>query len=423
MSLFLVLSALLVAGVLALLLWPLLSRGNAHPSGDGTMASNARIYREQLAEIDSELEAGIITREQWTAARSEVERRVLDDGADVNRADRVRSPRAAIVVAIAVPLLAVALYAWLGNPEAFSPTSGANSASAHDVTPDQIAGMVDRLELRLRDKPDDTDGWILLGRSRAAMGRYDEAAKAYGKAASQRPKDADLLADFADVLAMAHGRKLEGEPAALIARALALDPENVKALSISGTIAFDRKDFAGAVKYWKRALALAPAESEFAASVRSSIAEAEGSLGVKPTAGLASADESDKANKAGDGQPAAVALTGASLSGRVTLGKAALARAQPEDSVFVFARAAEGPRMPLAVMRRQVKDLPFDFSLDDSMAMMPTLKISGFPKVVVVARISKSGLANPGKGDLEAASSPMAPGARGIKLEIANPVN
>ena len=114
---------------------------------------------------------------------------------------------------------------------------------------------------------------------------------------------------------------------------------------------------------------------------------------------------------------------GASLSGRVVLSATAAGKVRPDDSVFVFARAAEGPRMPLAVMRRQVKDLPFDFSLDDSMAMTPTLKVSGFPRVVVVARVSRSGLATPQKGDLEAASAAVVPGARGIKLELLNPVD
>ncbi len=415
MMLFVVFSVLLVALVLALLLWPLLSRDGKGASSSGMLASNVGIYREQMAELDAELAAGILTREQWEMARGEIERRVLDDGADAAIGTRTRSARAAIVVAIAVPLFAAGLYSWLGNPDAFSPQAAvANSGSPHAVTAEQIEGMVNRLAERLKERPDDIDGWILLGRSKAAVGRYDDAARAYAKAVSLQPKDAQLLADFADVLAMAQGKKLEGEPAALITRALAIDPDNVKALSIAGTIAFNRNDFSGAAKSWKRALALVPPESEFAGSVRSSIAEAESRMGVPPA---------KSASKEAEASPGVSASPVASLSGRVVLSPSAGSKVGPEDSVFVFARAAEGPRMPLAVMRRQVKDLPFDFSLDDSMAMTPTLKVSAFPRVVVVARVSKSGLATPQKGDLEAVSSPMAPGARGIKLEIAKPVN
>jgi len=414
MSLFIVIAVLLDDGDLLKLSLPLLSSGRATTAiTGGNTAGNTAIYREQLAEIDVELDAGIISHEQWAGARSEIERRVLDDGADAGTAPRSRSPRAAIVVAIAVPVLSAALYAWLGNTGAFSPYAGADAASPHAVSDEQINAMVGKLAQRLEKNPDDTEGWMLLGRSKAAIGRYDEAAKAYGKAASQRPRDADLLADFADVLAMAKGRKLDGEPAVLIARALALDPDNVKALSISGTIAFDRKDLAGAVKYWRRALGLVPPESQFAASVRGSIAEAESRM-----PGSAAARSPAKASARPDATG-----TGPSVSGRVTLAASAKGKAQPEDTVFVFARAPEGQRMPLAVMRRQVKDLPFDFSLDDSMAMAPTMKISDYPRVVVVARISKSGLATPSKGDLEAVSSPIAPGGPGIKLEIAIPPN
>ena len=221
---------------------------------------------------------------------------------------------------------------------------------------------------------------------------------------------------------MANGRKLAGEPTALIARALAADANNIKALALAGSAAFDLGNFKGALTQWKRILALVPPESEFAGSVRGSIAAAEDQLRTKSPAspGARAAAATAPAQPAASG---AANSSGTSVQGRVGIAAAAAGQVEPEDSVFVFVRAAEGPRMPLAVMRRQAKDLPFDFVLDDSMAMTPATKLSAFSRVVVVARISKSGLAAPQKGDLEAASAPLAPGTKGIKLEIRKAVD
>jgi cytochrome c-type biogenesis protein CcmH len=93
-------------------------------------------------------------------------------------------------------------------------------------------------------------------------------------------------------------------------------------------------------------------------------------------------------------------------------------QAKPEDTVFVFARPAEGARMPLAILRKQVKDLPLQFTLDDSMAMSPANALSGASKVVVGARVSKSGNAMPQPGDLSGQSAPVSVGASGLQIEI-----
>jgi cytochrome c-type biogenesis protein CcmH len=259
----------------------------------------------------------------------------------------------------------------------------------HGATVQQLETMVGRLAARLRDNPEDAEGWKLLGRSYAALGRFGEAADAYAKAAMRTPRDPQLLIDFADVLAMARGQRLAGEPEKLVQRALEIDPQNLKGLALAGTAAFERKDFAQAAAYWQRMLPLVPADSEDARVIQQNVAEARELAGSTK-----------------------------SLQGTVSLSPGLKGRAAPDDVVFVFARAAEGPPMPLAVARTRVKDLPYSFRLDDSMAMTPAMKLSAFARVVVGARVSKSGNAAAQPGDLQGASAPVANDAGEVRVVI-----
>lgn len=317
-------------------------------------------------------------------------------------------------VCAGVLLLAAGGYLWTGSPQlAFAPPPEA----APTIGPEQINAMVERLAQRLKDKPDDAEGWGMLGRSYVVLGRHPEAIPAYRRALALTPDDPALLADAADALAVVAGRKLDGEPLALVNKALKIAPDNLKALSLAGSAAFDRGDFAGAVKHWEHVLAVAPPDSPWLPRVRESIAEARAAGGLPP-APMAAAQPMPGA----PAQPPAATAANASISGRVTLAAALRAKAAPEDTVFVYARAAEGPRMPLAIVRKQVKDLPFDFRLDDSLAMSPANKLSMHPQVIVSARVSKSGSAMPQPGDLAGDSTPQALGTQGLVIEIARVV-
>jgi cytochrome c-type biogenesis protein CcmH len=256
----------------------------------------------------------------------------------------------------------------------------------------------------------------MLGRSYSAMGRFADSANAYAKAAEQRPADAQILADYADALGMANGRKLDGQPEALIARALKADATNIKALTLAGTVAYQKGDFARAIKLWEAILPQIPTGEPFAESVRGIIADARQQLGTNPAGkgAAAKAGSAAASGATGDTTAAGAAL----LQGTVSLSPALKARTSPEDTVFIYARAATGPRMPLAIIRSTVGALPLQFSLDDASAMNPQMKLSAFEQVVVVARISKSGTPAPQKGDLEGVTAAMAPRAGGIKLEI-----
>jgi cytochrome c-type biogenesis protein CcmH len=251
----------------------------------------------------------------------------------------------------------------------------------------------------------------MLARSYTALGRYADANTAYARAVALRPDDAQLLADHADTAAMLQGKRLAGAPAALIQRALQVDPDNLKALALAGTEAYERGDFAKAADYWQRLRKLVPAGSELESSVDANVQEARAlAAGRNPR-------QVTQGRPAAGSGPDASAAAG-HIAGTVRLSPSIAARASPEDTVFIFARATEGPRMPLAILRRQVRDLPASFALDDSLAMAPTLRLSGFREVVVGARVSRSGNAMPQAGDLEGTVRPVRVGATNVEIVI-----
>ena len=399
MILFAALGVLLVAGALLFVVAPLARR--ARRSSESRDAVNAAVYRDQLREIEADLKAGTLAPDQHEKARAEIEARLAADlrGEGAAAAPSGSARGVALALGVAVPACALAVYLTVGNPRALAPQADAGAAP-HGVSAQQFEAMVGRLAARLKDNPGDAEGWMMLGRSYAVLGRFVESSRAYAQAVALVPDDAALLADYADALAMAQGRTLQGEPDRIIKRALAADPNNVKALVLAGTAAFDRNDKAGAARYWERALAVLPSDSEMAERVRASIAEARGGSQV--------AQAPKPAKAAG----------GAKVSGTVRIDPRLAARVAPDDTVFIFARAAEGPRMPLAILRRQGRDLPVAFTLDDSMAMAPQMRLSAFPKVVIGARVSKTANANANPGDLQGASEAVQVGATGVAVTI-----
>ncbi len=407
MTTFVLIAGLLAIGALAFVVLPLLKRGSN--SGVSRNAINVAVYRDQLRELEADLRAGTLAQDQYERSRGEIETRLLQDvSATEGAAARPGSNLGAIAFAIALPVCALAIYLVVGNPQAIQ-MAGTPQSTAHGVSGEQMLAIVEKLAARMRANPEDPEGWKILARSYAALGRFKEASEAYANATARSPGDAQLFADYADALAMAQGRSLEGEPEKLIARALAVDPRNVKALALAGTVAFSRKDYAKAEEYWERILAVVPPDSEFARGARANIAEARslagGTLAAPPPAAPAAA-------------PASPAADATRVSGTVKLAPALAAKVEPNDTVFIFARAAEGPRMPLAILRRQASDLPVEFALDDSMAMTPQMKLSSFPLVVIGARVSKSANATPQPGDLEGLSAPIKSGANGVSVVI-----
>ena len=409
-------ACLLVALALALILPALLKTKIPTDSpADGAAQANLSVLRSQLTQLDAELAAGSISQEQLALAKSEIERRALEEeSAPESAVAPVRSTRTAWALGLTVPLLALGVYGFLGNVQALD---SANLQAKAETEPsrEQIEAMVNGLAARLEalpsNQPGDPKAWEMLARSYAAMQRFPQASKAYSRAIELTPNNAQLLADQADVLAMLQGQSTAGEPTRLIERALKIDPENLKALALAGSAAFERNDFMAAIRYWTQARALAPPDGEFASGLNRSLEEARVALGTfsSPAAGSIA------------GKPVAMPTSaGAGIQGKVSLAPALAGKVQPDDTVFIFARASEGPRMPLAILRRKASELPITFTLDDSTAMSQEMRLSKFPLVVVGARVSRSGNAMPQSGDLLGQSAAVRAGDGALSLVIDN---
>lgn len=411
MTLFLIGAALLVVTALAFVLPPLLRKEQEIGEHLKRDELNLAVLRDQLRELDADLEAGVIEPLAYESARHELERRVAEEVKPEAVVQGTSGGRwTAIAVGVLVPVLAIGVYAAVGSPAGLDPTQQvATEENSHEITPEQIEGMVSALAQRLQNEPDNVEGWSMLARSYNALGRFQQAADAYAKLAKLMPNDPDLYADYADTLAMAQNRSLQGEPEKLVERALAINPQHVKALALHASAAFERKDYASAAQRWQKILPLVPPDSDIARSISGNIAEAQSLSGQAP---VAQAQQAPKAAA----QPAAAG--GKQVTGTVDIDPALRAQAADTDTVFIFARAAQGPRFPLAVLRKQVKDLPVEFVLDDSMSMTPEATLSSVPMVVVGARVSKTGSATPAAGDLEGVTEPVAPGATNLKIRI-----
>lgn len=405
MTAFWLVAALFIAAALALVLPPLL-RGTASAGRAERDAANIGLYRDELAQLEREHAEGKVDAQEYREAKEEIERRLLEDvapsapGRD-SAAARRASRWAALAIGIALPVVVVLGYLRFGDMRALEP--GAQQAG-HEVTPEQVAAMVDKLAQRMQQNPGDAQGWVMLGRSYAVLGRFTESAQAYARAVALVNDDAALLADYADSLAMSRDGNLQGEPYQIIKRGLEFDPKNVKLLALAGSAEFQNKDYAAAVDYWERSLAGMQGESDFARELHSSIDEAR-RLGKLPVA------------QAQAPTPVAAAATPA-ITGTVRLAAALAGKVAPGDTLFVFARPIDGSRMPVAILRVSAAQLPYAFRLDDSLAMTPASKLSDQKRVLVGARISKSGDALPHAGDLEASSAQAAPGADGLVLTI-----
>jgi cytochrome c-type biogenesis protein CcmH len=429
MTAFLLSAAALLALGLGVLLWPLLHAGRA--PGAASAASIVAMFRDKLRELDADRQSGSIDAAPYEQARRELERQLLDAVAGTAApapaaGAPARARWSAAFVGLFVLLLPVFLYLNLGAPGALVP--GAIPPAAADgagegegagmkapaITNAQVQKMIDDMKADVAKNPRKVETWTMLGRAYAYLHQYADAERALAVAVSLSPRDAHLLADLADMMAMSGGRHLDGEPLKLLDRALQIDPNEVKALALSGTAAFNRQDYKQAVYFWERALKVLPGDGEFAQTLRGSLDEARQLAGAGKGAPALAATPAAPAAGAAAGPPAA----GPPVRGRVTLSAKLAAQARPGDTVFVFARATQGPRMPLAMLRRQVKDLPFEFALDDSMAMVPDLTVSKYSPVIVGARISRSGDAMAAAGDLQGFSQPVKAGAAGVQVVI-----
>lgn len=404
----------MVLAACLLLLWPLVGRG-ARGLGAADLAA-VRLRHDELARQSAQ---GALDAQGFARARDDLARRLLDQVMAAGSARQRLSVATTVVAVLFVTLASAGLYWKVGTPQALDPQVAQGDDGPHGANGQRVQAQIRQLEDKLAASPEDADGWVMLGRSYTVLNDYAKAVQAYAKAVRLKPREPQLLVDFADVLAMAQGRKLEGEPVRLIETALAIDPGNIKGLLLAGTAAFEARDFKRAADLWQRVLPLAGDDRQLVEMIERNVAEAREKAGTA----VARADApAAKAAKAGGAAQAAGSGATPGVVGRVSLAPTLASSASPDDTVFVFARAAEGPKMPLAVLRMKVRDLPREFTLDDSLAMAPALKISGVPEVMITARVSKSGDPAPKAGDLQGQTGPVKVGSRGVKLEISERV-
>jgi len=397
-------------------------------------AVNITVYRDQLAELDKDLENDILTQEQYNRSKQELQQRMLQDVPErekmiIKTNKRIHNIALSTFITLVLPLAAIFLYLVIGDTRGLLPQAqlanaaqmnrggGNESPAGHD----NFSSVLENLIARLKDNPSDIEGWIMLGRTYAIMERYTEASNTYEKLVELVPDNPQILSDYADVLAMRNQGSLAGKPTELIHAALRIDPQYPKALALAGTAEFEQKKFEQAAEHWEKLLAVIPADSQLAKSVKDSIDEAKSLASSNKV--TVSASQENKApqqisNQSEKPVEAATPSSAIAISGQVTINENLVSKASPNDTLFIYARAKTGPKMPLAILRLKASDLPATFTLTDDMAMTPTMKMSSFPEVVIEARISKSGQAVPASGDLQGFSQPVKIGNNNIAIVI-----
>lgn len=439
MTSFWVISGIFIVTALLFIIPTLLRNREAQLENVEHDAVNITVYRDQIAELDNDLENDILTQEQYNKSKQELQQRMLQDVSErekmvFKKNKKIHNIAISTFITLTLPLAAVFLYMVIGDTRGLLPQaqlanatqmnrgSGSDSPAGHD----NFSSVLENLIARLEKNPEDIEGWIMLGRTYAIMERYAEASNTYAKLVELVPDNPQILSDYADVLAMKNQGNLTGKPAELIYEALRIDPQYPKALALAGTIEFEQEKFEQAAAHWEKLLEVIPVDSQLAKSVKTSIAEAKllssGGKGITAEQQTKATDSQQEANtlskKETSDSPTATETVLLSVSGQVTISKELAPRASPNDTLFIYARAKTGPKMPLAILRLKASDLPATFTLTDDMAMTPTMKMSSFPEVVIEARISKSGQAVPASGDLQGFSDPVKIGNNTITVVI-----
>ncbi|WP_395682973.1 c-type cytochrome biogenesis protein CcmI [Dokdonella sp.] len=400
MAMFVVCVALMIATALAFVLVPLLR----HRSGATDPAAR------RLRALDQALAAGVIDADEH-ARKREV---LVASSAEATPARPSRGAFAALLlVALLLPASALLLYRLVGAPQALDPANVA-AAPADEHGPD-MQKAIEALAARLAQQPDDVEGWALLARAYQATGRTQESLDAYRHAHELAKDNPAVTVEYAQALAVvAPDHRIQGESRDLLEGVLKVDASNQRALWLLGISDYQAGHYDAAIARWNTLMPLLEAGSEVAASVKQQIAEAEAKRDgketpapMRPPARESSQGIAASAAPTKDTAASGTAAAAPRLTVQVSLDPKLAGKLDADATLFVFARAASGPPMPLAIQRLKASQLPLTVTLDESMGMLPNMKLSMFPQVVVGARISKSGNALPQSGDLQVLSAPL----------------
>lgn len=304
----------------------------------------------------------------------------------------------AISLAFALPVAALGLYVWVGTPTALNP----KAYQAPDRPQVNLAAAVDQLQARLEKSPDDLEGWTLLAQAYDAMQQPGKAMDAWAKALKLAPDNPDILTASAQASSLAQPqRHIDAKARAQLDKALSINPDHQRALWLVGISDYQQGRYADAAATWQHLLSQidAQANPKLSAAVRQQITRAQQATGMP---GITSSISKARPTKSSDNaSPAALRI-------QVTLVPELRGQVKPDSTVFIYARALDGPPMPLAIKRLQVTDLPAEVTLTDAMAMTPQATLSMFDQVRISARISANGQATPQTGDLEAIAQTVA---------------
>lgn len=363
-------------------------------------ALNVNITKERLAELETELEHDTISQSEYEQTREELEQALLYDVEQettnikkVNSESYNRFTR--FVLIFSVPVFAIGLYAFLGQPDlieggkkqtATAPAGHASSNGAGKLA--TVEQMIDKLAAKLKENPDNAEGWFMLGRSYMSLKRYKEAAQALEKTNQLVPNNPTVMLQYADALTMSRGGQISGKPFELIKKAVEIKPDDPTGLWLLGMGYDEQGEYQKAISYWNLLLPLLKDDKSIN-EVNSLIQQAKSKSGI------------DVVKESESAKTAAEKKSTTSLKVNVSIDKKLLKNVSGDDTVFIFAKAINGPPMPLAVVRKQVKDLPLEVVLDDSMAMVPSMKLSSFDQVQISARVSKSGQPRAQSGDIQ----------------------
>lgn len=386
--------------------------------------ANLDVLRAQRREIDADVASGLLPVDARDEALAELVGRADEDLGPPTGASMIpprSAPWIAGIAAVAIPALAFGLYLVTGSPGAsdHKPVAVAVAVAAAAAEPAddrKIVEMVESLARKVRERPDDAKGWSLLARSMGALGRFQESAEAYATLVKLTPGDPEVLADYADALGMAQGRTLAGKPVELAMQALKIDPTHKKALALAGTAAMDAGNYKVAAMHWQKLAAQLPPDSADEKQVQAILGE----IRLRATSGAPPATPSPATLPPATPPRTAQAApaTGQSVSGLASLAPSLAAQVTGTETLFIYARAEAGSRIPLAILRSSAAQLPLRFALDDSQAMAPGMNLSSAASVKIEARISRSGNASPQAGDLVGTSIAVKPGARDVKIVV-----
>ena len=406
----------------AVIVWPLLSaRSPSQADARDDERRRVAVFRDRRNEIEREHAAGRLSDAEAEQAQADLLRQVAEDLPDAAAAggvgDGEAAPRraatlVALALAVLVPLIAVGVYQRVGAPD----LAGIDLRADHrPVDAAEVEKLIGSIEQRTREKPDDGEAWAMLAEARRMQGRHADAVTAFEQAVRLLPPDARLLADFAESAALLAGGDFSGRPVSLLEQALAANPDEPKAIALMGAAQYRLGNLEGARGYLKKLHDGLPAGSDEAAQIGQALARIDAEIAqrgattppVRPSAPAPGAASRDA-------KPAATST----VTGTITVDEKLASQVRPGDTLYVIARQAGGPPIPVAVLREPDARLPMQFSIGDANAMDPSRPLSSAGALVLEARLSRSGNAMRQPGDLYGQRADVAPGQRDVSIVI-----